>query len=462
MASRNLFRIALSGLPIVLVLASQTPCRSQQQNLSFDDVKSAAKRRADAIDRYQSDVGSAVQSFKSSPRFEGFAEARLDHLSAIWDWQAAEAAGDKRKAALRRSIMEEAEKRVRSQLEQSAELRRLVTLSKARGEIESSFADARGQMNRMKSIPNSLYDLDRQITTLESASAKTNRAIESAKAKNANVADPEKKQRNAALITKAELHAKKTNNKIAELKSIRSKFERDLHTFTRGNSLADSKDVLRRQLSQVKDQLRLAERELKDVNSVLDAILFLSSSPKLKEVQGAAQIRRADGNTVPAREVKSLQPGDAITTGKSSSVTATLEDGSELTVGSSTGVEISNKGMTSEIGLDIGSIHFKANFSYVFGRTKAWFRKATSRRFRVRTPNASIGVRGTEFLMQFDPKGITHIFLRSGTLELPLKDGETKQLSAGTYFTLQKDGTAGGVKEITDQEFFEAVDRMVN
>lgn len=445
---------------IAVALLVQSPCLAQQREFSFSDLKSAASRRAETIGEYKKDLDKAVQEIRSSPDFEKFAEARLRHLSSVWDWQAARE--DKRKEAIYRSLMEEAEQQVRKQIEENAQLGRLVRLQKTREQIDADFADAGRQLTRLKSIPSNLDELDRQITALGSASAKTASAIRSAKAKNAKVTDPAQRQKNASLIEKAERYAQKTMQKIQELNAIRSNLERDLRKFAGGTSLAESQDLLKRQLSEVKKQLQLSERKLKDVNSVMDAFLFLHSLPEVTEADGVAEFRRADGTVLSAQEVKSLQPGDKITTGKSSSVATTLEDGSALRIGSSTDVEIAKPTVVDfTVTLNLGVISFSGTFHDVFGKSKAWVRKATSRRFRVRNTKAVLGVRGTQFLARVDRDGTSEVYLHSGQLKVTLNSGEVQLLSAGSYLAISKDGKPGPVRKITDEEFFSAVDRMV-
>lgn len=454
-------RLVCLSLVFSAFLWLPAPCFSQEKDNSFQAIRKAADARAAATKDLSSEVEDAVQALQDSPGFEEFAAARLNHLSTIWDWQSAKAQSDKNKEAFRQRVMKEAEEIVDQQIGQNPQLGRLRRLKKKWGGIHSDFADAEKRMNQMQEIPNELYDLDRQIATLQSASDKTDSAIQNAKARNAKVKDPAIKNRNARLIAKAEKNVAITKVKIKELKTIRSNLERDLRQFSGGKNLAESQKLLKRRQVELDAVLKVSDRQLQDVGTTLDALLHTHNLPVLKEARGAVQVTR-NGTTFAAGVVTSLLPGDVIKTGKSSSMVLKLEDGTYVRLGSSSAYTISKK-WTRESTLEAGVLFFQSKLKYIVGRSKWWLKKASRSRWERIYTNPRTDVvtssRGTEFLMQVDREGMRY-FLRRGELEVTLKNGETKRLTGGSYYTIDKDGKGGEVKALTDEEFYEAVDKM--
>jgi len=91
----------------------------------------------------------------------------------------------------------------------------------------------------------------------------------------------------------------------------------------------------------------------------------------------------------------------------------------------------------------------KAMFSaYKFGRK--WLTGVKSRRFKIRTPNASIGVRGTDYLIKADGQGNFEISVIEGIIDLvPDKTSETVTLKAGERALLTVSGGVDRLAHLT-------------
>lgn len=102
----------------------------------------------------------------------------------------------------------------------------------------------------------------------------------------------------------------------------------------------------------------------------------------------------------------SLKLNDEIVTGEKGKAQVILSDNSQIIVGSKTRLKIT-KGVIQKKGMGV-----KRFILGLFGKMRAKVRKSTSTTFRVKTATATIGVKGTDFIVEY-ASGKTTV----GTLE---------------------------------------------
>lgn len=82
------------------------------------------------------------------------------------------------------------------------------------------------------------------------------------------------------------------------------------------------------------------------------------------------------------------------------------------------------------------------------GTLKAWVRKFTKRRFRVKTPSIVASVRGTEFRVQSFPGGRSMVDLHKGLLDVQDRRGKTFTLRPGQRLEADYRGAIGGPRRV--------------
>ncbi|OOG87121.1 hypothetical protein B0E41_04365 [Hydrogenophaga sp. A37] len=115
-----------------------------------------------------------------------------------------------------------------------------------------------------------------------------------------------------------------------------------------------------------------------------------------KQVQGEIQLGHEPGRTTPAPG-DALRQGDRVRTGQTGGASIVLKDGTVLTMGPNTTVDLSQFQFdsTTQSGnfvLDLlqGSVRVVTGL----------LAKANPERFKVRTPTSVVGVRGTDFIVE--------------------------------------------------------------
>lgn len=143
---------------------------------------------------------------------------------------------------------------------------------------------------------------------------------------------------------------------------------------------------------------------------------------------GAVDVTSAAGSKQPALAGLGLNAGDTIETGGDGELHAVLADGGFLAIRSNTVVKIgafSAKGEASdETWIDL----LRGGLRAVTG----WIAKSNPRAYRITTPAATIGVRGTDFDVAHIPEGQagpgemagTHNWVHEGTTILKSQGGE--------------------------------------
>jgi hypothetical protein len=129
-----------------------------------------------------------------------------------------------------------------------------------------------------------------------------------------------------------------------------------------------------------------------------------------------------------------LAPGDQLKTATGARATVSFDDGSrvELNPGSSFTLKEASP-QASGMELKLGSL-------------KAWISKSLNRRFQVRTPTAVCSVRGTEFGVDVDGTGDTHVQMFGGMLAVADKSGNEVLVKD----TQSVDVTRDGIGRVSD------------
>lgn len=129
-----------------------------------------------------------------------------------------------------------------------------------------------------------------------------------------------------------------------------------------------------------------------------------------------------------------LSPGDQLKTATGARATVTFDDASrvELNPGSAFTLKEASS-QASGMELKLGSL-------------KAWITKSLNRRFQVRTPTAVCSVRGTEFGVDVDGTGDTHVQMFGGLLAVADKSGNEVLVKD----TQSVDVTRDGLGRVTD------------
>lgn len=154
----------------------------------------------------------------------------------------------------------------------------------------------------------------------------------------------------------------------------------------------------------------------------LAAAAGAQAAPTLSAVSGRAAVLQS-GNKVwqAAGRGAALAAGDRVRTAVGARATVTFDDGSrvDLEPGSTLTVE---EAAAAQVSLQLA-----------LGSLRAWVEKNLSRRFAVRTPTATVAVRGTVFAVKVDARGRTTVEVVSGSVSVTDQKGhETWLLERGT------------------------------
>ncbi len=174
------------------------------------------------------------------------------------------------------------------------------------------------------------------------------------------------------------------------------------------------------------------------------AASVLSASGKIVEIDGNVTVQRAKTSNWQKAEMNmELSNADKIRTLFSSSAIIKLPDGSSITVGENTV-------------LDMSSVTDKksVNVKLVFGGLKADVMKRSLKdrtEFKVSTPTAVAGVRGTEFEASENAGGGTQFLVNDGEIEIETSKGKIS-LEKGQKLSVSKEGELGKKEETKEGE----------
>lgn len=148
----------------------------------------------------------------------------------------------------------------------------------------------------------------------------------------------------------------------------------------------------------------------------------------IQKMLGEARVTR-DNNTVMGKAKMILQKGDRISVGKRSSVIIRFADGSEHTL-----LQNSDVIVQDVLSVDDGSeFNLVSTLKMLRGKVRYYFKPRQSRKHsRVKTHNATLGVRGTKFFVDNQDEVNTHVVVFSGEVEATselAQDGANRTVS---------------------------------
>jgi ferric-dicitrate binding protein FerR (iron transport regulator) len=117
-------------------------------------------------------------------------------------------------------------------------------------------------------------------------------------------------------------------------------------------------------------------------------------------------LRKGLAQQVKITEDMQFGPGDKITTGAGGDISLVMVDGSRIEISENSQFEIVDSSQDSSI--------TKLNK----GKIKAYVHKMFYRRYEVHTPSVAVSIRGTEFEINIDEKGHTHVTVYEGNVEI--------------------------------------------
>lgn len=180
-------------------------------------------------------------------------------------------------------------------------------------------------------------------------------------------------------------------------------------------------------------------------------ILAISATASVGSIEryskNAFVLRHSKKITV--RKNLKLEVKDIIQTGKNSWVRLRLNDNTIITVGK-------NSKLIIEDYLYDGKTNAKASFKFskgVFRTITGAIGKIAPEKFRVRTPNATIGIRGTEFYVD-TTKSRNQIICTIGSIVIHSSFGEV-EVEAGKQTLVNRIGKASSPDRTNKREFYE-------
>jgi len=118
----------------------------------------------------------------------------------------------------------------------------------------------------------------------------------------------------------------------------------------------------------------------------------------VKAVTGTASVER-EGQVLPLRLGDKVFPGDKLVSGKDSRIAVTLRDDTLISTGANS--QLALKDFTFNASTQEGSL-FVSVLRGVTAMVPGLVARANPRAMRVTTPTATVGIRGTEFIVEVD------------------------------------------------------------
>ncbi len=213
------------------------------------------------------------------------------------------------------------------------------------------------------------------------------------------------------------------------------KMARDIHDAEAEAVTAEAVRIAKRALKQARERKH-------DLEIIVHTIKKRQPGPgagSVAAMQGDVYIRTGEGDLKIGPEFI-LQQGDEIVTGSNAHLELALQGGSRIRLG-------------ADSAFIATQMKDGFSFSLVFGKYMAKVRQLRKRRFRVRTPEAVCGVRGTEFEVERTTSGTT-VVVRSGVVEVTPRGGKAVMVRAGWRIHVDPDGRgsleiAGGLSMFT-------------
>ncbi len=162
--------------------------------------------------------------------------------------------------------------------------------------------------------------------------------------------------------------------------------------------------------------------EFKTDNGEADQNIF-----QIDSFEGDLSIENPDGSFLPVVSGTKIAEGNTIKTGAKGKIKITTSDEQVVEIGPNSVFQMEDPD-TNTLILKAGEIWVK-------------FKNLYLRKYAVKTPYAAISIRGTEFMVKYDPKTQTStINLIDGELEIINLKNETKSLTAGNSMLIDSSG----------------------
>jgi len=179
---------------------------------------------------------------------------------------------------------------------------------------------------------------------------------------------------------------------------------------------------------------------------ILSTSLLIASIGKVRAMKGSATLKRA-GKTISVKTMQEIYEEDQLLTEKKARVQIILNDDTVITIGSNSSYtfnKFDKENNSVEMYLDRGF------FRVITGKIG----RIAPQKFKIATKNATMGIRGTQFMASITKKG-EEIDCIQGSITVTNLD-KTVIVNAGDIARLQKDGT-WKVGKIVINKFYEAI-----
>ncbi|MDP2906787.1 MAG: FecR family protein [Nanoarchaeota archaeon] len=162
--------------------------------------------------------------------------------------------------------------------------------------------------------------------------------------------------------------------------------------------------------------------------------------------RGQVSIKQPDGTWKEMPDKTTLKDGDTIKTDRASTVAILLPDGTEVRIAPNSEFTFHWDGTSFSIKLIIGKI-------------RSWIKK-TNRKFEIRTPMAICSVRGTDFIVDYNPDTpATTVYLYEGIVDVDNLKGETFELNAGEMITVDSGGKTS--KSVLNKDDWNSLTKII-
>ena len=175
---------------------------------------------------------------------------------------------------------------------------------------------------------------------------------------------------------------------------------------------------------------------------------------EIKEISGAIQLKHKGGGTESPRKGSFLYVGDTIDSGANGKMRASLKDASEITLSENSRLTV------DKVEVDQAAAKRQIALGLLMGKVRSHVQKEykNDNYYRVHTPSAVAGVRGTNFIMSFDPSGkewVSEVTTVDGLVHLENPKASMKKsdevagrtsidIPAGTYASIVSTAPAQG------------------
>lgn len=186
------------------------------------------------------------------------------------------------------------------------------------------------------------------------------------------------------------------------------------------------------------------------------SVSLSASVAKVTSLRGTASIERASQTTT-ATLGSELESKDIIATSANSKAQLTFKDNTIITMGKQSRFSIDEYLFDS-------SKTSNAKFNVISGTIRTMsgkIGKIAPDKFTVTTKTATIGIRGTDFIVHVDTDGIISIFCLQGSIIVQNFNANEVIVDAGSYVIISPSGVIDGPHEFTTAELSKLLDTSI-